>query len=64
MYEERTLDGMKPMLHVNVEQLPEIAEWEIGEEYEIKLKVKQKDRMEMEGMPMHSNLEVMKMEVV
>lgn len=61
---ERTLDGMKAMLHVTVDQLPEIAEWDMGEEYELEVKVKMKHRMEEEDRPMMATLEVVSMESV
>ena len=31
-----------PCLYIDSKQMPEIDEWEVGEEYEIKLKVKMK----------------------
>ena len=38
-----------PMLHVDSKQVPEILEWKVGEEYEIKIKIRQTSFTEREG---------------
>lgn len=39
---------MKPTIHLSVEELPEIKNWETGKEYQLKLKVKQVGKNEHE----------------
>ena len=42
------LEEMKPRIHLDNKQLPEVKEWEVGEKYKIMLEVKQVDKSERE----------------
>lgn len=54
---------MKPMLHLSDEDLPEIEEWDVGEEYKLEVVVKLRSKSEREneeGESMDANFEIKK----
>lgn len=43
------MDTFKPTLYVSDKDLPQIKDWEVGEEYELIIKVKQRSFNEMQN---------------
>lgn len=48
MSKKEMADMQKPRLHLSSKDLPAIKNWEVGEDYEIKLKVRQESMHEDE----------------